>query len=151
MLTATSEYALRAMVVVAREDGEVSVSSRRVSRLSGVPAKYLSKILATMVRGGLLTAERWRGGGFRLGRSAAKIRLLEVIAPFEPMNMGWGCPLGTWPARTGPLAGCMSDGRRFASPMTGSFARQRPTRISWRIRDFLKNLTLPSLLRMERG
>lgn len=94
MLTTTSEYALRAMVVVTERSASVSVSSTRVARESGVPGKYLSKILAVLVRAGLLNAERGRGGGFRLAKPAGEIRLCEVVAPFEPISPGWGCPLG---------------------------------------------------------
>lgn len=94
MLTTTSEYALRAMVVVAELGEHESVSSRRVARESGVPGKYLSKIMAVLARSGLLVAERGRGGGFRLGKPAGRVRLCEVVAPFEPISPGWGCPLG---------------------------------------------------------
>ncbi len=94
MLTTTSGYALRSMVVLAELGESEAVSSQRIARGSGVPRKYLSKILADMVCAGLLTAGRGRGGGFRLAKRSERIRLFEVVAPFEPVSDQPMCPLG---------------------------------------------------------
>ena len=94
MLSATSEYALQAMVSLARHAGGSATPSRRIARETRIPQKYLSKILADLVRAGLLEGSRGRGGGFRMVRPAHQIRLAEVVAPFEPISSRARCPLG---------------------------------------------------------
>jgi len=93
MLTTTSEYALRAMVALGG-GGADAVPSGQLARESGVPRKYLSKILSDLVRAGLLRAGRGPGGGFRLARAADAIRLFEICNPFEPAPSKPMCPLG---------------------------------------------------------
>lgn len=95
MLTLTSEYALRAMIFLARHSDEWPISAQRVAEEVGVPRKYLSKILADLVRGGLLEGSRGKNGGFRMTRSPKDIRLADVLAPFEPVTTHRRqCPFG---------------------------------------------------------
>jgi len=83
MFTKTSEYALRAMIWIAQQGPGATVSGPRIAEHTGVPRKYLSNIMGTLVRGGLLEASPGRHGGFSLARPAAKISLAEVAGPFE--------------------------------------------------------------------
>ena len=59
-----------------------------------VPANYRGKILNQLTRAGLLESTRGRSGGFRLARPASRIRLAEVIEPFEPVLASHACLLG---------------------------------------------------------
>jgi Rrf2 family protein len=95
MLTLTSEYALRAMAFLARHVEDWPVSAQHIAEESSVPRKYLSKILADLVRAGLLEGSRGKSGGFRMARSAKEIHLYEVLAPFEPvLTNRRPCPFG---------------------------------------------------------
>ena len=95
MLTLSSEYALRAMVLLARHADEWPVSAQHIAEQSGIPRKYLSKILADLARAGLLEGSRGKRGGFRMTRSPKEIRLFEVLAPFEPvLTHRRSCPFG---------------------------------------------------------
>lgn len=95
MLSVTSEYALRAMIFLTRHAQECPISAQRVAEEVGVPRKYLSKILADLVRGGLLEGSRGKNGGFRMTRSPKEIHLSDVLAPFEPVTTHRSpCPFG---------------------------------------------------------
>lgn len=95
MLSITSEYALRAMIFLARHSQEWPISAQHVAEEVGVPRKYLSKILADLVRVGLLEGSRGKNGGFRMTRSPKDIHLSEVLAPFEPVTTHRRpCPFG---------------------------------------------------------
>jgi Rrf2 family iron-sulfur cluster assembly transcriptional regulator len=83
MLSNTAEYALRAMVFLARVDAQTATLGRDLSSISGVPARYLAKILLDLKRAGLVTAVRGFGGGYRLSRSPNQIRLIEVVEIFD--------------------------------------------------------------------
>ncbi len=84
MITRTGQYALRAAVYLAQHSDEWPVPGRQVAESTGIPPKYLSKILGDLVRAGLLDATRGKGGGFRMTRSPDMTTLIEVLTPFEP-------------------------------------------------------------------
>ena len=95
MLTLTSEYALRAMVFLARHVEEWPVPGQRIAEEAEIPRKYLSKVLADLVRAGVLEGSRGKSGGFRMTRSPRDIHLFEVLAPFEPvLTNRRPCPFG---------------------------------------------------------
>ena len=95
MLSLTSEYALRAIVVLAASADGAPISGQRIAETSGVPRKYLSKILADLVRAGVLQATRGKSGGFRFARAPRDIRLHQVLEPFEPvLTSRRPCPFG---------------------------------------------------------
>ncbi|GIK15983.1 MAG: Rrf2 family transcriptional regulator [Planctomycetota bacterium] len=83
MISQTGQYALRACVYLAQEAGDAACSGARIAGRTGIPAKYLSKILGDLVHAGVLDATRGKGGGFRLRRPPADLRLLEILSPFE--------------------------------------------------------------------
>lgn len=85
MLTRTGEYALRALVYLAQREADLPISVPRIAEDLDIPQKYLSAILSDLVREGILTSARGRGGGFGLVRPARRIQLSEVLWPFEPM------------------------------------------------------------------
>ncbi|HPF37644.1 MAG TPA: Rrf2 family transcriptional regulator [Phycisphaerae bacterium] len=82
-MSLTSEYALRAVVYIAQNEECWPLAGSEIASASGVPSKYLAKILGDLVRHGVLDARRGRGGGFSLARNAKETPLWEVLAPFE--------------------------------------------------------------------
>lgn len=94
MFNQTSEYALRAMISLARIDANESALVKDIAEGTQIPQHYLGKILGQLVRARLLTSTRGRGGGFQLARPAADITLLEIIEPFEQLDRFSGCILG---------------------------------------------------------
>jgi len=95
MLSLTNEYALRAAVYLAQHGTDGPVPGRHIAKELGIPPNYLSSILRSLVRVGVLQASPGKSGGFRMARSAKEIRLCEVLAPFEPvLGVHQGCPFG---------------------------------------------------------
>lgn len=86
MLSATGQYALRAMVFLARNSESWPIPGPRIAEAAGVPRKYLSSILADLVRTGLLEGTRGKSGGFHMTRPAKAVSLAQVVAPFEPIT-----------------------------------------------------------------
>lgn len=93
MFSQTVEYALRAVVWLAAHEDDPQ-TTRQVAAATLVPAGYLAKVMQSLGRGGLATAQRGRGGGFVLGRPASQISVLEVINSVEPIRRIKECPLG---------------------------------------------------------
>lgn len=93
-LSKTSQYALRAVLYLARhaDNGRVRVTD--IADDLDVPQNYLSKILHTLGRTDLIDSERGPHGGFRLARPAEEIALIEVIGAFDEMTPDERCLLG---------------------------------------------------------
>ena len=97
MLSTTSQYAIRALCCLARmQFGELALG-RDLSRDASVPNNYLSKIMLVMRNAGLVQATRGAGGGYRLAKPAASIRLIDVVSLFEPAVAESECVLGNQP------------------------------------------------------
>lgn len=94
MLTTTSEYAIRALTILARlADGETMLG-RDLALEAAIPANYLSKIMWTLGNCGIIHAARGNGGGYRLNRSAEDILLYEIVELFDRDRAHIACFLG---------------------------------------------------------
>lgn len=81
--TSRSDYAVRAMICVARLDEGERHKAAQIAESMEIPRTYIAQILAPLVAAGLLDAVAGRRGGYMLGRPAAEISLLEVIEVAE--------------------------------------------------------------------
>ncbi len=91
--SASATHALRAMAWLAAHDGEEAILGRDLARKLKIPPDYLSKVLATLARSGVLDAARGAKGGYRLARDPARIKLVEVVTPFEGKRVRSACLL----------------------------------------------------------
>jgi Rrf2 family transcriptional regulator, nitric oxide-sensitive transcriptional repressor len=93
MISQTAEYALRAVVFLAMGAG-TAFTTQQISRTTKVPAAYLSKVMQSLVRAGLVRSQRGLGGGFILTKPAKKINILEIMNAVDPIQRIQTCPLG---------------------------------------------------------
>lgn len=83
LVSSTVEYALRALAALAeRPPGELQHGGE-LATCCDIPANYMSKILWTLGKAGIVDAVRGVGGGYRLARSAQFIRLRDVFAALD--------------------------------------------------------------------
>lgn len=94
MFSTTTQYALRALAALGRADEGKPVLARDLAHEAEVPSNYLSKVLAQLVRAGVVRAARGTGGGYQLARSPSEIRLVEIVAPFEGVRATSECIFG---------------------------------------------------------
>lgn len=92
MISQTAQYALRAMVAIASEEGPVL--ARQIAKSTSIPKPYLSTVLRLAVRAGILQSSRGRGGGFVLARPAGRLTLFDIVAAFDDVGQGPRCPFG---------------------------------------------------------
>lgn len=86
MLTITSQYALRALVHLARlPEGKVMLG-RDLAAATEIPPSYLSKMLVSLRNAGILETSRGTGGGYRLRKPAQEIYLIDVVELFETVS-----------------------------------------------------------------
>ncbi len=55
---------------------------------------YLSKVLQTLSRGGIVQSQRGLGGGFTLAQEADSLSVLEVVDAVDPIKRLKPCPVG---------------------------------------------------------
>lgn len=82
-LTKRGDYAVRAVLDLARHAGPGLRKTREIAAAMNIPVGYLSQILASLVQSGLIEATAGRDGGYRLVRPAAEVSLLDVIQAIE--------------------------------------------------------------------
>jgi Rrf2 family protein len=82
-LTKRGDYAVRAMLALARGSGNGLLSARRISDAMVIPVRFLPQVLGDLQRAGLVEAAPGRSGGYRLARAAETISLLDVIEAVE--------------------------------------------------------------------
>jgi Rrf2 family nitric oxide-sensitive transcriptional repressor len=93
MFSQTVEYALRAVVHLASEAPEGRTTDQ-IAKATKVPRAYLSKVLQSLGRAGLVHSQRGIGGGMTLTKSADELTILEVVNAVEPIQRIKTCPLG---------------------------------------------------------
>ncbi len=94
MLSATSQYALRALAHLATLKENETVLGRDLAKETGIPKNYLSKILVTLGGAGIIRASRGTGGGYRLARRPEEMSLAAAVALFDKSFLKPACLLG---------------------------------------------------------
>jgi Rrf2 family iron-sulfur cluster assembly transcriptional regulator len=94
MLSQTAEYALRAVLYLAEQAEPGPVRVEEMADALGIPANYLSKTLATLVRSRVLASLRGPHGGFRLAVAAEDLPLMKIVGPFDAIVERRQCLLG---------------------------------------------------------
>lgn len=93
MFSQTTEYALRAMALLAYSPGQL-VPTTTIAEESKVPPTYLAKVLQMLASADLIVGRRGVGGGYKLAKPASEIKMLDVINAVEPVKRITTCPLG---------------------------------------------------------
>lgn len=78
-----TDYAARLVLHLAALPEGTQVSIAEISALRLLPVALVRRLAGPLVKAGILRTARGTGGGIRLGRAAADISLLDVIAAVE--------------------------------------------------------------------
>ena len=131
-LTTKSEYAILALIFIARHQGDGYVKIEQICRDYDIPKKYLEQLFLTLKRSRLIKARRGSAGGYALARPAARINFAQIIRLMD-----------------GALAPTESVSRYFFSPTPLQKERKVLT-VFREIRDFiaerLEHLTLADVI-----
>lgn len=82
-LTNRSEYALLALVHLARHEGKGWVPAQAIATAQQIPPKFLEQILLTLRLSKHLRSQRGKTGGYCLARPAERINLAEIVRLFD--------------------------------------------------------------------
>jgi Rrf2 family protein len=98
-----AEYALRALLLIAKDQEEKVHQIQELSDRGNIPVKFLEQILLKLRNEGLLTSKRGVGGGYSLRKRPSDIVVLDVVelldGPIAPLPCAMdrpaepcGCP-----------------------------------------------------------
>ncbi|RIK86524.1 MAG: transcriptional regulator [Planctomycetota bacterium] len=92
MITQAVEYSLRAMVTLAKREGQ-PCTAQLLAELTDTPVAYLSKLMQVLVRAELVNSRRGVNGGFILAKKPAAMTIFDVVQAVEPIKRIRQCPL----------------------------------------------------------
>lgn len=92
--TKTGEYAIRAILFLARQPKEKLIMSSDIAKNEDIPAHYLAKILQRMAKYGYVDSYKGRGGGFKITELAKKSSILEIVERVEGPVINLKCVTG---------------------------------------------------------
>jgi len=98
-LTNRSEYALLALVYLARQKAGTYVGGAEIAKAQNIPPKFLQQILLVLKRAHYVQSFKGQQGGYRLARPPKDICIAEVVRLLD-----------------GPLAPTESVSRYFYEP-----------------------------------
>jgi Rrf2 family transcriptional regulator, iron-sulfur cluster assembly transcription factor len=97
MLSATSDYAVRAVLVLARSYGHRPLRADELADATAAPRNYLAKTLNALAKAGIVTSARGPQGGFSLAVAPDALTLARVVDCFDEPRPQTRCLLGTAP------------------------------------------------------
>jgi Rrf2 family protein len=100
------EWSLHCCALLAGLPPGATLPAARLAEFHGVPGAYLAKHLQALSQAGILEAVAGRRGGYRLGRPAAEVTLLDVVEAVEGSDGSFRC---TEIRRRGPTASAASN------------------------------------------
>lgn len=95
------EWSLHCCALLAALPPGATLPAARLAEFHGVPAAYLAKHMQTLSQAGIVESVSGRRGGYRLGRPASDITLLDVVEAVEGTEGSFRC---TEIRRRGPSA-----------------------------------------------
>jgi Rrf2 family protein len=90
----TGEYAIRAILFLARQPKDKLIMSSEVAEKEDIPTHYLAKILQRMAKYGYVDSFKGRGGGFKITELAKKSSILEIVERVEGPVINLKCITG---------------------------------------------------------
>ena len=79
-----ADSSLRAVLDLARHEGDGLPSARQIAEAMDVPPSWLPSLMAALVDAGIVESRTGRGGGHRLARPSTQVTLLRVVDAVEP-------------------------------------------------------------------
>ena len=83
LISTKGRYALRILVDMAEHQREGYITLQEIAERQDISEKYLESIVRVLVKGGFVSGQRGKGGGYRLRRTPEQINVGEVLRCME--------------------------------------------------------------------
>lgn len=97
MLSSTSDYALRAILFLARDPAGRARRADEIADATAAPRNYLGKTLNALAKAGIVASARGPQGGFVLACDPGALTIARVVDCFDEPRPQSRCMLGTKP------------------------------------------------------
>ena len=132
-LTTKGRYAVTAVLDLAIHHDQGPVTLADIARRQGISLSYLEQLFAQLRKRELVQSSRGPGGGYRLGRPAADIAVVDVISAVDESVDATRC---------GGMENCQADARCLTHDLWHDLSKQ--------IHDFLGGIDLAQLVERRR-
>ena len=88
------EYGIQAVLYLAAREKGTLVSAEEISKVLKIPREFISKILQSLRESGLILSSKGKSGGFILAKDPSRIKLIDVVAAIDGLDMFDNCVLG---------------------------------------------------------
>ncbi len=88
------EYGLQGILYLAAHIDRNVISADDIAKSLNIPKEFISKILQNLTESGIVNSKKGKNGGFTLAKSPAKIRLIDVVAAIDGLDIFNYCVLG---------------------------------------------------------
>lgn len=88
------ELAIQAMLYLSVYDNETYFTATDISKQLEVPKEFLAKILQILAVNGIVVSKKGKNGGFAIGKRLNEIRLIDIIAAIDGLEIFHKCVLG---------------------------------------------------------
>ena len=88
------EYGMQAILYLAAQKMGTLISSDDISKVLKIPREFISKILQSLRESGLIFSSKGKSGGFGLAKDPSRIKLIDVVAAIDGLDIFDSCVLG---------------------------------------------------------
>lgn len=79
MLSKKTKYAIKALVILAKNQNEPPMQIARIAEKEHIPKKFLEQILLDLRNAGFLFSKKGAGGGYSLNKKPEDIYLVDIL------------------------------------------------------------------------
>lgn len=88
------EYALQAILLMAAFEHDCVYPAEEISKKLTIPKEFISKILQSLTKSGLVESKKGKAGGFRLAKHPSRIKLIDIVEAVDGLESFSTCVLG---------------------------------------------------------
>lgn len=88
------EYGLQAVLYMAAKEQGCVCPSEDIAKKLKIPKEFVSKILQSLTESGIVESKKGKSGGFLLAKHPSKIRLIDIVAAIDGLDLFDNCVLG---------------------------------------------------------
>ena len=107
-LSTKGRYAVTALADIALQGGDRLVTLAEIAGRQNVSLAYLEQLFVRLRKAGLVESVRGPGGGYRLGKPASELRIIDVMVAVDETVSAIRCEDGTEQGCGGSRAACLT-------------------------------------------
>lgn len=88
------EYGIQGVLYIAAHQDKGVIPSDDIAKALNIPKEFISKILQSLTESGIVDSKKGKNGGFALAKNPSKIRLIDVVAAIDGLDIFNSCVLG---------------------------------------------------------